>query len=87
MYDNFLHPAGPRPALSGEQRSLVCSKVPWALHVGTKTVVKVKNVARSATLDLEDLQAEALLGLCESAQRFDPTKGAAFEAFGRIPVS
>jgi RNA polymerase sigma factor for flagellar operon FliA len=47
----------------------------------------MKQVARSAALDLEDLQAEALLGLCESAQRFDPTTGTAFEAFAQRRVS
>ena len=87
MYDNFLHPAGPRPTLSDEQRSLVCSKIPWALHVGTKTALRMKQVARSAAHDLEDLQAEALLGLCESARRFDPTTGTAFEAFAQRRVS
>jgi RNA polymerase sigma factor for flagellar operon FliA len=47
----------------------------------------MKQVARSAALDLEDLQAEALLGLCESARRFDPTTGTAFEAFAQRRVS
>jgi|GEM_PF-4073098 RNA polymerase sigma factor for flagellar operon FliA len=86
MKETFLHTEIGNSKLSHAQRALVEAKLPWANKVGAKVAANVRSVARSGALDPEDLQSEAVLGLCEAARTFDPEKGVDFEAYAQQRV-
>lgn len=71
-------PRPPRGPLTEDQRRLVLDHMPLAGQMARDF--------HSGSMDREDLEAEALAALVESATAFDPSRGVPFGSFARLRI-